>query len=79
MASYKNGNWLVHSEDAAFDAQHSPGATTPFSGIYRCLGCHREVVSEEGEPLPPQNHHQHEPSQGAIRWRLAVYAAHKPK
>jgi hypothetical protein len=22
--------------------------------------------------LPPQNHHQHQPSQGPIRWRLVV-------
>ena len=79
MAIYKNKAWLTESTDAAFDSEHKPGGTTPFSGIYRCLGCGREIVSEESKPLPPQNHHQHTTSQGTIRWRLAVYADHKAK
>ncbi|PWV22291.1 protein L, partial [Cronobacter sakazakii] len=24
--------------------------------------------------IPPQNHHQHTPAQGNIRWQLFVYA-----
>jgi hypothetical protein len=70
---YKYGNWLTQSNDAKFDEIHEPGDSTPYSGIYRCEGCGKEVTSVAGHPLPPQNHHQHEPSQGKIRWRLAVW------
>jgi hypothetical protein len=79
MALYSNGNYLTQSSDAAFGVEHSPGAVTPHSGIYRCTGCGREIVSEENKPMPPQNHHQHTYAQGAIRWRMIVYADHKPK
>jgi hypothetical protein len=51
-----------------------PGDAVPVSGIYRCLGCNREVTSNQDDPFPPQNHHQHERSQGAIRWKLNVRA-----
>lgn len=74
MAMYKYGNLLVHSQDAAFDSIHNPGAPTPHSGIYRCTACGDEVTSNAGNPLPPQNHRQHQPAQGAIRWQLLVYA-----
>jgi hypothetical protein len=79
MALYKNGNYLGKSEDAAFDHVYSPGQVPPHSGIYRCLGCHREVVAEQSRQLPPQNHHQHSTQQGAVRWQLIVYADHNPK
>jgi hypothetical protein len=79
MALYKHSTLLAQSQDAAFDLEHRPGASTPHSGIYRCAGCGREVTSEEGNPLPPQNHHQHAANQGAVRWRMVVYADHKPK
>ena len=79
MALYKHGNYLTQSQDAAFDQVHPPGGQTPHSGIYRCIGCGREVVSEYPKPLPPQNHHQHTPHQGAIRWQMIVYADHEPK
>jgi len=79
MALYKYGNLLTQSQDAAFDAVHTPGQIPPHSGIYRCVGCGREVVGEHGRTLPPQNHHQHTVQQGAIRWRMAVYADHNPK
>lgn len=79
MATYKNAGFLVSSNDAAFDAVHSPGQSTPYSGIYRCMGCGREDVSTSSHPLPPQNHHQHTAQQGTIRWRLIVWADHNPK
>jgi hypothetical protein len=79
MAQYKYSSYLKQNQDAAFDADHKPGGMTPHSGVYRCMGCGREVVSEESRPLPPQNHHQHTPSQGGIRWRMVVYADHEPK
>jgi hypothetical protein len=79
MALYKNSGFVTQSTDSHFDSVQQPGSTTPFSAIYRCTGCGRELVSEEGRPLPPQNHHQHTLAQGYIRWQMAVYADHKPK
>lgn len=52
--------------------EYGPGEAVPVSGIYRCLGCNREVTSNDGDPFPPQNHHQHSNGQGSIRWRLNV-------
>jgi hypothetical protein len=78
MAMYKSSNYLTHSDDRAFDQEHRPGGGAPFSGIYRCMGCGREVASNEGEPLPPQNHHQH-PTSAPIRWKMVAYANHKPQ
>jgi hypothetical protein len=72
MTLYKFKQFVTESKHAAFDALHSPGAATPYSGIYRCEGCDREATSVAPHPLPPQNHHQHTSSQGTIRWRLAV-------
>jgi len=74
MALYKYSQFLGTSNDAAFDAVNGPAATTPNSGIYRCEGCGKEIAANAGNPLPPQNHHRHSGSQGAIRWRLIVYA-----
>jgi hypothetical protein len=79
MALYKNASYLTQSSDAAFDAEHSPGSKTSNSGIYRCMGCGREIVSEGGNPFPPQTHHSHTYSQGAIRWKMVAYADHSPK
>jgi hypothetical protein len=77
MALYKYTQYLGTSTDAAFDVLYKPGATTPHSGIYRCEGCGHEIASNGGNPLPPQNHHQHNASQGTILWRMAVYAQGK--
>lgn len=74
MALYKYSQVLNQSNHGAFDQLLSPGANTPYSGIYRCEGCSKEVAANQGNSLPPQNHHQHPPTQGAIRWRLAVFA-----
>jgi hypothetical protein len=79
MALYKYGQYLTQSNDAAFDVEHSPGAVAPYAGIYRCMGCHREIGIAQGHILPPQSHHTHTPQQGHIRWRLIVYADHNPK
>ena len=79
MAVYKYTDYIVRGTSDEFDKIHPPGGATPYSAIYRCMGCHREIVSEENKPLPPQNHHQHTAVQGAIRWKMAVYADHKPK
>lgn len=74
MALYKYSQFLGLNSGDAFDSIHTPGTSTPNSGIYRCEGCGHEVASNAGNPLPPQNHHQHSISQGNIRWRLVVYA-----
>lgn len=72
MALFKYNQFLAYSTHAAFDQIHEPGTSVPYSGIYRCEGCGREVTSNYGDPLPPQNHHQHTYQQGRIRWRLVV-------
>lgn len=72
MALYKYSQFLQQSSDDAFDALHKPGQAPPASGIYRCEGCAREITHIGGTPLPPQDHHQHNPQQGAILWRLIV-------
>ena len=51
---------------------YKPKDTVPVSGIFRCIGCGREITSNEGDPFPPQNHHQHTTLQGDIRWKLNV-------
>ena len=79
MALYKTSAYLTSSSDTVFDNSHNPSATTPLSGIYRCIGCRREIISTKGHPLPTQNHHQHDQAQGSIRWRLIVLADHRPK
>jgi hypothetical protein len=79
MAIYKYAEYLTKSEEAVYDNVCKPGTVAPLSGIYRCMGCHREVASNQIQPLPPQNHHQHTEGQGDIRWRLIVYADHRPK
>lgn len=79
MAIYKYARYIEQLLDAEFDIVHKPSTATPYSGIYRCLGCGHEDVSTQGHPLPPQNHHQHTQQQGAIRWRLVVAADHQPK
>lgn len=67
MPYYKDQKYLVHNTHEAFEKIHSPAEKTPYSGIYRCEGCGEEVISTEGHPLPPQNHHQHTQAQGKIR------------
>lgn len=79
MALYKHGAFLSQNDDAIFDQENGPGTAAPRSGIYRCKGCGREVASNQGEPLPPQNHHQHSTAQGRIRWQLIVFADHREK
>lgn len=78
MALYKYSQYVTQVQDAAFDTTFKPGQAPQHSGIYRCLGCNREVVAEQARTLPPQNHHQHTTAQGAVLWRMAVYAVHTP-
>jgi len=78
VASYKHQHYIARSNSGEFDKDHQPGQAAPYSGIYLCMGCGREIATNHGEPLPSQNHHEHAPSQGSIRWRLIGYASHQP-
>lgn len=77
MAQYKYASVVTYVDAPAFDTTHSPGTATPYSGIYRCEVCGREIVSVFSHPLPAQNHHQHPYGAAQIRWRLIVASAHK--
>jgi hypothetical protein len=72
MAEYKYSRFLTQGHSAEYDQAHQPGFSAPWSGIYRCVGCGKEDTCNQYDPLPPQNHHQHTPQQGAIRWQLIV-------
>ncbi len=79
MAVYQSAEYVCKNTDPAFDTDHQAGETTLLSGVYRCMACGREIVSEESKPLPPPNHHPHIATQGSIRWRLIVFADHTAK
>ena len=70
---YNNLGYLTQSNSDVFSKLHRPGEDTPYSGIYRCEHCGKEATSIAGRPLPPQNHHTHDPDIGSILWRLIVW------
>jgi hypothetical protein len=72
MALYRYQAFMEHSDDQAFDSLQEPGTPAPWPGIYRCHACGHEIGIAQGHVLPSQNHHQHLPGKGAIRWRLVV-------
>ena len=74
MAIYKYSQFIAQSQHESFDTLHSPGTSPAHSGIYKCEGCGKEISHNANTTLPPQNHHQHAQNQGAIRWRMVVYA-----
>lgn len=76
MALYKYQDCLARYEHPAFDRVYQPEEFPEHPGIYQCTGCGKEVIGEPNKPLPPQDHHQHTPSQGKISWKLVVYANH---
>lgn len=73
MAIVKYTQRLTQSNDPAFDSTHVPGTAAPHPGIYRCTSCGDEIAIAGGHILPPQNHRQHNPYSGEIRWQLLVY------
>jgi hypothetical protein len=75
MSLYKYSKFVQVSNHNAFDSITEPGNSTPYSGLYCCEGCGHEIAANYGNPMPPQNHHQHNTSQGSIRWRLIVATA----
>ena len=72
MATFKYQAALAKHEGGAFDELLPPGFRISISGIYRCAVCGDEIAANKGDPLPPQNHHQHAPGLGPILWRLIV-------
>jgi hypothetical protein len=74
MASYKYQQYLQQNQSEEFDREHTPGTVVGNSGIYRCSGCGDEIAANKGNPLPPQNHHQHSDARIPIRWKLLVFA-----
>jgi hypothetical protein len=72
MAWYVHASNLTKSDGdkAWWKGSYDPGSEVPVSGIYKCQGCMREITSNAGDPFPPQNHHQHDRTQGTIRWKL---------
>lgn len=77
MAFYKYLQYLTQAQGPEFDALHTPNTPTPYSGIYRCEGCGQSATFVTPHNIPPQNHHQHTPAQGTIRWRLIVKSHYK--
>ncbi len=74
MSWYIDASSLVKSDGSKdwWKTTYKPKDKVPVSGIYRCVGCDREITSNDGDPFPPQNHHQHTTAQGEIRWKLNV-------
>ena len=72
MAWYKYDDVISKNAHANFDKIWKPGETPPDNGIYRCEGCGDEIASNKGVQLPSQNHRQHSPAQGSIRWKMIV-------
>lgn len=72
MAAYKYFHLLQQANDAAFDKECQPGTPATWPGIYRCVGCGKEIAALPGMALPPANHHAHLPHLGRIKWQLVV-------
>lgn len=72
MAWYKYASKLTQNQHDNFDKIWKPGETPHDAGIYKCEGCGDEIASNKGVQLPSQNHSQHSPLQGQIRWRMIV-------
>jgi len=73
--SFKIGSSIidsVNSNKTHWQSTYGPGNEVPISGIYRCIGCKKEITSNKGDPFPPQNHHQHPSSQGEVKWKLNI-------
>lgn len=70
MAFYVSLNDLRCDENLE-TGPYRPGVEVPRSGIYRCKNCRNEIAANQGDPFPPEDHHQHQvPS--PITWELIV-------
>jgi hypothetical protein len=79
MALYREKQFLDHIEDTEanlyFDTDHQPGERAPVAGIYRCIGCGREIGTAANHTLPTQ--HLAGPESHPVRWRLVAFADHR--
>lgn len=73
MIFYKDIRYLNKSDATQFDDVLEPGAPTPQSGIYRCVGSGKAVTCHIGQPLPARDNHHHNFLQGTIHWQLVVW------
>lgn len=78
MANFLYKQFIEQIDHQLFDRNHRPSESAPRAGIYRCMGCGREVAVGEGATLPGPGHHDHGSEDGTPRWRLIVYADHRP-
>lgn len=74
VAQYKHAQYLHKSDHVEYDNKYKPGTIASNSGIYRCVNCNDEIAANKGNPLPPQNHHQHADTSKPIEWQLLVFA-----
>lgn len=74
MAFYQDPNVLLPMAHDVFNASYGPGHVVPHSGIYKCTGCGKEIAANAGDPLPPQNRHQHNVLHGPVNWKLVVWS-----
>lgn len=74
MAWYTDDTHLVKSDGNKdwWKNVYGPGDLVPISGLYKCLGCKKEITSNKDDPFPPQNKHQHTQLQGLVRWKLII-------
>jgi hypothetical protein len=78
MSLFRRSNDIEISISPEFDREYEPGQAPVYSGIYRCRGCGCESVAQAAKPFLVEDHPQHLPTQGPVRWRLAVAAQQEP-
>lgn len=71
MAYYNNGNLLKQTAHPAFGEILNPGKPAPYSGIYKCIHCDKEISCAHEHKLPSENDHEHDKSV-PIKWKLIV-------
>jgi len=74
MALYKYPGNFAQNLGPAFDETLPPGFRIKISGIYRCTQCGDEIAANKGDPLPPQNKHQHRNRALPVLWKLVAAA-----
>jgi hypothetical protein len=72
MTYYKYSHFLMQEDGAEYEETYMAGTAAPCSGIYYCEACGSSITAKRAQPLPPLEHHPHAPTQGPVRWRLAV-------
>ena len=71
MAYYQDATYLTQWTSDIFDKDWLPGQVPTYHGVYRCKGCGKQATVNER--IPPQNHHQHQITQGPVVWRMIVW------